>query len=125
MRVSYAAFFTLSSIRIPACPSMLTRASRLNFSIFPFRRARNELRHGALTWGPLHHSNHRNKLCAHTFPERAMRAKKHLSSRFKKASSPRSKPSREQWLIKNRGAIDAYNKHVERDGVFSDGLRAF
>lgn len=32
---------------------------------------------------------------------------------------------REEWLRKNRAAIDAYNEHVERDGVFSDGLRSF
>ena len=32
---------------------------------------------------------------------------------------------REAWLKKNRAAIDAYNEHVEKDGVFSDGLRSF
>jgi antitoxin CcdA len=32
---------------------------------------------------------------------------------------------RDAWLLRNRGAIDAYNKRVERDGVFSDGLRTF
>jgi antitoxin CcdA len=32
---------------------------------------------------------------------------------------------REQWLAENRTAIAAYNEHVERNGVFSDGLRAF
>ena len=31
----------------------------------------------------------------------------------------------EEWLRKNRAAIDAYNEHVEKDGVFSDGLRSF
>ena len=30
-----------------------------------------------------------------------------------------------QWLIENRAAIDAYNEHIERDGVFSEGLRGF
>jgi len=34
-----AAFFTLSSTRIPAWPSMLTRASRLNLSILPRNRS--------------------------------------------------------------------------------------
>jgi antitoxin CcdA len=29
------------------------------------------------------------------------------------------------WLEQNREALDAYNARVERDGVFSDGLRAF
>lgn len=32
---------------------------------------------------------------------------------------------RDAWLSRNRAAIDAYNKRVERDGVFSDGLRSF
>jgi antitoxin CcdA len=31
----------------------------------------------------------------------------------------------ERWLAENREALDAYNRHVERDGVFSDGLRNF
>ena len=32
---------------------------------------------------------------------------------------------REQRLYENRAALEAYNAHVERDGVFSDGLRSF
>lgn len=32
---------------------------------------------------------------------------------------------RERWLEENRDALDAYNRHVERDGVFSDGVRSF
>jgi antitoxin CcdA len=32
---------------------------------------------------------------------------------------------REEWLKKNRGALDAYNDHVEKHGVFSNGLRSF
>ena len=32
---------------------------------------------------------------------------------------------REEWLRKNRAALDAYNDHVEKQGVFSDGLRSF
>lgn len=32
---------------------------------------------------------------------------------------------REQWLTENEGAISAYNERVEREGVFSDGLRSF
>ena len=31
----------------------------------------------------------------------------------------------EAWLKKNRAALDAYNEHVEKHGVFSDGLRSF
>jgi len=32
---------------------------------------------------------------------------------------------RQQWLEGNRDALEQYNARVERDGVFSDGLRAF
>ena len=32
---------------------------------------------------------------------------------------------RAAWLARNRAAIEAYNKRVERDGVFSEGLRTF
>lgn len=31
----------------------------------------------------------------------------------------------EKWLADNRAALDAYNAHIEREGVFSDGLRGF
>jgi antitoxin CcdA len=31
----------------------------------------------------------------------------------------------EQWLAENREAIEAYNRHIERDGLWSDGLRTF
>jgi antitoxin CcdA len=31
----------------------------------------------------------------------------------------------EQWLKDNREAIEAYNRHIERDGLWSDGLRTF
>jgi antitoxin CcdA len=31
----------------------------------------------------------------------------------------------EQWLKDNREAIEAYNRHIERDGLWSDGLRMF
>ncbi|MEQ1438854.1 type II toxin-antitoxin system CcdA family antitoxin [Fontimonas sp. SYSU GA230001] len=40
------------------------------------------------------------------------------------ADALRSK-RREQWLADNREAIDAYNSHVEKHGVFSDELRGF
>ena len=29
------------------------------------------------------------------------------------------------WLAQNRRAIDAYNKRIEREGIWSDGLRGF
>lgn len=32
---------------------------------------------------------------------------------------------RARWLEENRGAIDAYNRQVGEQGVFSDGLRTF
>lgn len=31
----------------------------------------------------------------------------------------------EQWLKENREAIEAYNRYVEKHGVWSDGLRSF
>lgn len=31
----------------------------------------------------------------------------------------------EVWLEENRAAMDAYNEHVERRGVYSDGRRGF
>jgi len=32
---------------------------------------------------------------------------------------------REAWLEENASAIEKYNTRIERDGVFSDGLRRF
>ena len=32
---------------------------------------------------------------------------------------------RATWLKRNRAALEAYNEHVEKHGVFSDGLRSF
>jgi transcriptional regulator with XRE-family HTH domain len=29
------------------------------------------------------------------------------------------------WLKRNRAALDAYNEHVKKHGVFSEGLRSF
>ena len=31
----------------------------------------------------------------------------------------------QQWLKDNKPSLDAYNKFVEKHGVFSDGLRGF
>ena len=31
----------------------------------------------------------------------------------------------ERWVEENRSAIGAYNRRVEAEGVFSDGLRSF
>ena len=30
-----------------------------------------------------------------------------------------------QWLAENRAALDEYNRRIESDGPFSDGLRRF
>jgi antitoxin CcdA len=32
---------------------------------------------------------------------------------------------RKKWRQDNREAIDAYNEHVEKHGMFSDGVRTF
>jgi antitoxin CcdA len=31
----------------------------------------------------------------------------------------------EQWLQRNRAALEAYNEHIEKHGTFSDGQRSF
>lgn len=56
----------------------------------------------------------------------AKRLKLNLSQVFEAGLSAviRAK-QREQWLARNRAAIEAYNEHVEKEGVFSDGLRSF
>ena len=35
------------------------------------------------------------------------------------------KRQRDQWVAENQGAIEDYNEHVDKQGVFSDGLRSF
>ena len=35
------------------------------------------------------------------------------------------KKLRDQWLVENQAAIEAYNEHVEEHSVFSDELRTF
>ncbi|MEW5853834.1 MAG: type II toxin-antitoxin system CcdA family antitoxin [Myxococcota bacterium] len=32
---------------------------------------------------------------------------------------------RQAWLEENKESLDAYNRHVEKHGVFSEGLRKF
>ena len=56
----------------------------------------------------------------------ARRLKLNLSQVFEAglAEAIRQK-EREAWLEKNRAALDAYNRYVEKHGVFSDGLRSF
>ncbi len=49
-----------------------------------------------------------------------------LSATFENALTEVIKEKqREQWKQKNKDAINAYNKHVENNGVFSNGLRSF
>lgn len=56
----------------------------------------------------------------------AKRLKLNLSQVFEAGLSAAIREKRrEQWLNKNRAALEAYNEHVERDGVFSDGMRSF
>ncbi|MCX7514579.1 type II toxin-antitoxin system CcdA family antitoxin [Frateuria sp. STR12] len=31
----------------------------------------------------------------------------------------------DKWREANRDAIEAYNRHIERDGLWSDGIRSF
>ncbi|HSS06524.1 MAG TPA: type II toxin-antitoxin system CcdA family antitoxin [Rhodanobacteraceae bacterium] len=49
-----------------------------------------------------------------------------LSSEFEKHLAEVIRQRRgEQWLKENREAIEAYNRYVEKHGVWSDGLRTF
>ena len=49
-----------------------------------------------------------------------------LSQTLEAALAIELKKRREsEWLEQNQAAIDAYARHVERDGVFSDGFRSF
>ena len=58
--------------------------------------------------------------------DQARRLKLNLSQVFEAGLTEAIRQrQREEWLRKNRAALEAYNEHVERDGVFSDGLRSF
>jgi len=49
-----------------------------------------------------------------------------LSATFERALEEAVRARKcEQWLAENRDAIAAYNERIERDGMFSDGLRSF
>ena len=49
-----------------------------------------------------------------------------LSARLERALEEElAAAKRKKWRRDNRQAIDAYNEHVERHGVFSAGLRRF
>ena len=58
--------------------------------------------------------------------DQARRLKLNLSQVFEAGLTEAIRQrQREEWLRKNRAALDAYNEHVEEHGVFSDGLRSF
>ncbi|HXM82443.1 MAG TPA: type II toxin-antitoxin system CcdA family antitoxin [Burkholderiales bacterium] len=58
--------------------------------------------------------------------ERARRLKLNLSQVFEAglAEAVRRREA-EEWLKRNRAALEAYNEHIEKHGVFSEGLRSF
>lgn len=58
--------------------------------------------------------------------EEARARKINLSQTLEAALEAELKKRKEaEWLAENREAIAAYNRHVERDGLFSDHFRAF
>jgi antitoxin CcdA len=58
--------------------------------------------------------------------EAAKEMKINLSQEFERHLEEVVRKNRaEQWLKDNREAIEAYNRHIERDGLWSDGLRTF
>jgi antitoxin CcdA len=62
----------------------------------------------------------------HDLLDRARRLKLNLSQAVESGLLEAiRRHERAQWLEKNRAALEAYNDHVEKQGVFSDGLRSF
>jgi len=58
--------------------------------------------------------------------ERARRLKLNLSQVFESSLAEAIRRHEgEEWLRRNRAALDAYNEHIEKHGAFSDGLRTF
>ncbi len=58
--------------------------------------------------------------------ERARGLKLNLSKVFEAGLAEAiRREERAKWLARNRAALEAYNEHVEKHGVFSDGLRSF
>jgi len=58
--------------------------------------------------------------------EEARAYKINLSQTLEAALSAELKKEKERrWLEENRAAMDAYNRHIERDGLWSDGMRLF
>jgi len=58
--------------------------------------------------------------------ERARSLKLNLSQVFEAGLAEAiRREERARWLKCNRAALEAYNEHVRKHGVFSDGLRSF
>lgn len=58
--------------------------------------------------------------------EEARAYKINLSQTLETALTDVVKKEKERrWLEENRAALDAYNRHIERDGLWSDGMRLF
>ncbi|MGH8752218.1 MAG: type II toxin-antitoxin system CcdA family antitoxin [Burkholderiales bacterium] len=58
--------------------------------------------------------------------ERAKHLKLNLSRVFETSLDEAIRlRQREEWLKRNRAALEAYNEHIDKHGVFSDGLRFF
>jgi len=58
--------------------------------------------------------------------EEARAYKINLSQTLESALQVALKKEKERrWREENRAAIDAYNRHIERDGLWSDGMRLF
>ena len=58
--------------------------------------------------------------------KKAKEYKINLSSNFEKSLIKLIKEKEaENWQKQNREAINSYNKRVEENGLFSDGLRSF
>ena len=58
--------------------------------------------------------------------EEARAYKINLSQTLEAAVAAELKKEKERrWREENRAAIDAYNRHIERDGLWSDGMRLF
>lgn len=58
--------------------------------------------------------------------EEARAYKINLSQTLEAALQVELKKEKERrWLEENRAAIEAYNRHIERDGLWSDGMRLF
>lgn len=80
----------------------------------------------ARTIAPRRHKKAANLSVDDRLLSEAKRLKLNLSQVFEASLADAIRQrQRDEWLKKNRAAIDAYNEHVENDGVFSDGVRSF